>query len=466
MGIDCHPVGRCAAAFGQSDGKSAGDPKADSKDHPTIRIRAGSERGFKDSQGNTWLPDKESKEGGFKGGDTIERPDLKIENTKDPELYRAEHYSMDSFSWQIPNGKYIIKLHFCETFDGIGGPGDRVFSYKVQDKEFKDFDVWKKTGGPQRPYIETVGVDVTDGKLHVVFTPKVENPQINGIEIIPLEKASAEDKAAAEKAGGSNKTSSINSGSANPVGTAQPASEKPVQLTSQDDHKRLMDLLHISSLRQGANGNNPQAENAANYDESKANPYPTLPDPLQLKNGQIVTTAETWWNQRRPEIVEDFDREIYGRVPNGIPKVTWEVTNTANGMNGDVPTVTKTIVGHVDNSSYPAITVDIGLSLTTPANASGPVPVMMVFGGGFGAFGRGGAARGGAAPAAPGAAGAATPGALANRTNYAGRGATRRAGGAWLWPRSRWVWCSGLAARCFNAWMGIRFHQHRQHSGR
>ena len=145
------------------------------------------------------------------------------------------------------------------------------------------------------------------------------------------------------------------------------------------------------------------APNYANYDEAKANPYPTLPDALVLKNGQPVTTADMWWNQRRPEIVEDFDREVYGRLPKEIPNVNWEVTNTTNGMNGNVPTITKTIVGHVDNSSYPAITVNIGLTLTVPANATGPVPVMMVFGGGFGGgFGRGGAAGGAAAPGAQG----------------------------------------------------------------
>ncbi len=84
----------------------------------------------------------------------------------------------------------------------------------------------------------------------------------------------------------------------------------------------MMDLLGIASLRPGANGSDPQAPNAANYDESKANPYPNLPDPLTLKNGRRGTTAEMWWKQRRPEIVEDFDREIYGRVPENTPKVT------------------------------------------------------------------------------------------------------------------------------------------------
>src|SRR4051812_40210425 len=76
----------------------------------------------------------------------------------------------------------------------------------------------------------------------------------------------------------------------------------PVVMTAEQDHQRMMDLLHISSLRPGANGNNPQAPNAANYDEAKANPYPNLPDPLVLKNGKRVTTARLWWTKRRPEI--------------------------------------------------------------------------------------------------------------------------------------------------------------------
>jgi hypothetical protein len=84
--------------------------------------------------------------------------------------------------------------------------------------------------------------------------------------------------------------------------------QQPVQLTAQEDRQRLMDLLHITGLRNGANGSNPQAPNYANYDESKANPYPDLPDPLVLKSGKKVTTAKMWWERRRPEIVEDFDR--------------------------------------------------------------------------------------------------------------------------------------------------------------
>jgi hypothetical protein len=166
--------------------------------------------------------------------------------------------------------------------------------------------------------------------------------------------------------------------------------DPPVQLTAQEDHKRLMELLKIKKLRPGANGLDPNAANAANYDESKANPYPKLPDPLVLKNGKKVTTADAWWKLRRPEIVEDFDREIYGRVPKDTPKVKWEVTATERQKVGDVPVITKRLVGHVDNSAYTPIKVDIQLMLTTPAAAKGPVPVIMEFGFGGPGFGGGG----------------------------------------------------------------------------
>jgi hypothetical protein len=152
----------------------------------------------------------------------------------------------------------------------------------------------------------------------------------------------------------------------------------PVQLTADQDHQRMMDLLHITSLRPGANNKNPQATNATNYEESRANPFPTLPDPLTLKNGRKVTSPDIWWKLRRLEIVEDFDREIYGRVPGTMPKVTWTVAAISNGMNGNIPTITKKLVGHVDNSAYPQITVSINLTLMLPANATGPSPVMMV----------------------------------------------------------------------------------------
>jgi hypothetical protein len=170
------------------------------------------------------------------------------------------------------------------------------------------------------------------------------------------------------------------------AGRADPSSSQglralppPVVLTAQEDHQRMLDLLGITSLRRGADPRNLQAPNAVNYDEAKANPYPDLPDPLVLKNGKKVTSARVWWRQRRPEIVEEFDREIYGRVPRKIPRVKWEVTSSTREMNGDVPVLTKQLVGRVENSSYPHITVDIQATLSTPADATRPVPVILQF---------------------------------------------------------------------------------------
>ena len=111
----------------------------------------------------------------------------------------------------------------------------------------------------------------------------------------------------------------------------------PAELTREQDHQRTMALLGIKELRQGAEGRDTTATNYANYDESKANPYPNLPDPLILNNGQKVTTAEMWWKLRRPEIVELFDREIYGRPPKDTPAVNWEVTGITNEKNGEFP---------------------------------------------------------------------------------------------------------------------------------
>jgi hypothetical protein len=145
-----------------------------------VRIRAGSTTNWTDSQGNMWGPDQ-----GFSGGDTDERPDVAITNTTDPDIYRAEHYGMDSFSTPLANGKYLVKLHFAETFEGIEGPGQRVFSFNVQGQEFKDFDVFARAGGPFKAYIVSVPVEVTNHKLTITFTTQIENPQINGIEIIP-----------------------------------------------------------------------------------------------------------------------------------------------------------------------------------------------------------------------------------------------------------------------------------------
>jgi len=155
---------------------------------------------------------------------------------------------------------------------------------------------------------------------------------------------------------------------------------EPKMWTAQDDHQDMMNQLGIKTLRPGPSGTE-TAPNHANYDEATANPYPDLPDVLTMKNGKKVTTAAQW-AERRKEILEDFDREVLGRVPKSVPKVTWTVTRTVDATVGDHPVVGRALTGHVDNSAYPAIDVDIQMTLVTPKDAKGPVPVMIMFGGG------------------------------------------------------------------------------------
>jgi len=145
-----------------------------------------------------------------------------------------------------------------------------------------------------------------------------------------------------------------------------------------DDHQNMMDQLGVKAIRRGPNPND-----QSTFDEKTANPYKdSMPDVLKLKDGTRVTKASQW-PARRAEIMEDFEREVYGRIPSNVPKVSWEVTATTPGKVGEVPVVTKALVGHVDNSAYPQLKVDIRANYTVPANLKKPVPIMIEFGFGF-----------------------------------------------------------------------------------
>ncbi len=164
--------------------------------------------------------------------------------------------------------------------------------------------------------------------------------------------------------------------------------------TAAEDHKNMLQQLGIKALRPGPSGR-AGATNEANYDPARANPFPLLPDPLTLKNGEKVTTAVAWWKQRRPEIVEDFEREVLGRVPKNVPAVSWMVvSNVSQGLVGTISAKGRELIGHVDNSDYPGINVDLRMTLVTPSNAQAPCPVLIMFGG----FGGGGMPRPADAP--------------------------------------------------------------------
>jgi len=173
--------------------------------------------------------------------------------------------------------------------------------------------------------------------------------------------------------------------SAAPANPFLPSPEERARLDqlAREDHADMLRQLGITKLRNGRSGRAVAGDpDAANYDPAKANPYPDWPDALTLKDGRKVTTAEMWWQERRPELVLDFEREVYGRVPADVPKVTWEVTETVGTAVGGQPVVARRVIGHVDNSAHPAIAVDVKMAVVVPVNAKGPVPVLMMFGAG------------------------------------------------------------------------------------
>jgi len=154
------------------------------------------------------------------------------------------------------------------------------------------------------------------------------------------------------------------------------------------DHQQMLGQLGITALRPGPSGNE-SAPNHANYDSTLANPFTSLPDVLRLKDGRRVTNARQW-QQRRREIIGDFEREVYGRVPANVPKVTWTVTATDTGRVGGRRVLAKQLVGHADNSADPSrgdpqdaprssMAVDIPLTVVVPEDAKAPVPLMIMF---------------------------------------------------------------------------------------
>jgi hypothetical protein len=154
-----------------------------------LRVDCGSYSEYTDDAGNVWQADQEKTDDNAWGavyGSVVGRSGLGIENSDCPIIYENERYSMDAYEFQVPKGKYTVTLHFAETYEGIYGEGERVFNVSINDKEvLKDFDPYKEAGEFNTPAVkEFKGVGPVDGKIVIGFTYGVENPQINGIEIV------------------------------------------------------------------------------------------------------------------------------------------------------------------------------------------------------------------------------------------------------------------------------------------
>jgi endoglucanase len=154
-----------------------------------LRVNCASIEPYTDKAGNLWLADQNMEEGkawGFVDGMTVDRGELGITDTDAPKIYETERYSMSAYKFKVPNGKYTVRLHFAETYDGITGEGQRVFSITINEKTvLEDFDPYKEAGGFQKTVAtEIKGTTVTNEELVIGFISNIQNPEINGIEIL------------------------------------------------------------------------------------------------------------------------------------------------------------------------------------------------------------------------------------------------------------------------------------------
>jgi hypothetical protein len=107
-----------------------------------------------------------------------------------------------------------------------------------------------------------------------------------------------------------------------------------------------------------------------NYDEAKVGTY-SLPDPLKLDDGKPVRDARTWYSKRRPEIVEMFETQQYGRAPGRPPDESFEtVDKGTSALNGKAIRKQVTIYLTKDKTGP-----SIDLLIYLPAAAKKPVPM-------------------------------------------------------------------------------------------
>jgi hypothetical protein len=182
----CPGPGTTTRAGGGAAGGTVTAPPVANR--PTIRINAGGDT-VTDAKGNTWEADT-----GFEGGTSLPRPTLVVQGAEVPEVARDEHYGMDSWSTKLPNGKYLLRLHFSENYDGNTSEDSRLFNYTVKDgdattgkalKSVTNFSVWRAAGAWGKEYIDSVPVEITKGQLTITFETLADNSQIDGIEVIP-----------------------------------------------------------------------------------------------------------------------------------------------------------------------------------------------------------------------------------------------------------------------------------------
>lgn len=154
-----------------------------------LHVNCGATNPYVDMEGNLWVPDQPMNDdvtwGHLDGNYAVRNPE-EIVGSKCPEIYFTERHSLSKYVFNVPDGEYLVRLHFAETYTGIMGAGERVFAVSVNDEEvFPAVDPFEEGGGLFKPVIKEVDdVEPANGKITIGFKENIQSPQINGIEII------------------------------------------------------------------------------------------------------------------------------------------------------------------------------------------------------------------------------------------------------------------------------------------
>jgi hypothetical protein len=163
-------------------------PVARGKVRP-VRIRAGWPVSWQDPSGQQWQADAH-----FLGGNALVRttnPSQESSNLPEMALYASERWGHFSYAVPVTDGRYRVKLKFCEGHygshnTGVGGLGSRVFDVYCNGVALlRGFDIFKEAGGEGRPVDKTFsGIRPTaQGKIVLTFVPVAGMACVNGIEV-------------------------------------------------------------------------------------------------------------------------------------------------------------------------------------------------------------------------------------------------------------------------------------------
>ena len=172
-----------ATNFVANDRNDAGDVFVQQRrDVVAIRINVGG-AGFTDSRGHFWMPER-----GFNTG-IVSAFTSAVANTTDDVLYQTERWDQNTqpelqYTFPVPSGVYVVRLHFAENYVRNFGVGRRVFDVDMEGvRRFNNIDIFAEVGA-RAALVKSAMVNVTDGQLNILFHHQTQNPIIDAIEVI------------------------------------------------------------------------------------------------------------------------------------------------------------------------------------------------------------------------------------------------------------------------------------------